>query len=479
LRVANTNYYTSSFAAMLIQMRRFVSLPNSKDQRPSILRTTTTATAALLYAAEEADRLLVQSAKHQRYYESKLNGTSSVAVFSAVGQDELIQKEVMEAANTLLIVSNDPALQAMIASGANSEHAQHITVLHRAFLALTTKCLDCIRIIQPTASTEHVYALLDPALALARRAHDLGLPFHLPLYQRLMEVTAVTIDTTPTTRGPDVILEIASYTDTLNAFPVAASLFRPALVALIQARKFVETVELMQGMRDRHGLAIVDRQTATDMYVRLHAVTKESFCLRSESRRDLPESPVTEIVAMLEPSVLLFSIALEKEAKEDEETLNQLLENIDDQELDRVYEAEEDNEDEDFDSDDDYDDEDADTMQSSKIDPLDQAVNHIITKRVKDEKAKAVFAELVNVAAKPTIPRIITMRVELESDLEYWADDSDSLSESEEEEVNRRHDSQRNRFHFPDVKNQGVSTTRVTCRILVRRLTLCSTLAPH
>jgi hypothetical protein len=203
--------------------------------------------------------------------------------------------------------------------------------------------------------------------------------------------------------------------------------------------------------------------------------------VRLESRRELPEAPVTEIVALLEPSVLAIAVELEKEAKEKADTMNQMLDNIDDREvedmIDRIFDTEDGNEDDDnFDSDDDDADDDYDEdvgvmmLSSPNIDPFDQAVNAILTKRVKDLKAKAVFAHLVNAAvAKPTIPLVINVQTlptdseeADEKDLDYWADDSSSSnSESEEDEaedgeVGIRLYGRRNQFRIPDVTAQVI-----------------------
>lgn len=572
LMVTSSSYNASSSLSVadeMIRRRSFVSLLNTKDQlRPSVLRTnnptttTTTTTktlsnnndALLLTAAEEANRLLVHLAKHQKYYESKRNSTFSLSsseagvVASPTGHDEMVQQEVLEAANALLVVSNDLALRTtMNAAAVPSEQAQrHTAILHRTFLALTTKCLDCVRILQASSSSatlstttttvtttatttdaavpttngttiveeeeeEHWRAFLDAAMALARRAHELGLPFHLPLYQRLMEVTASTTTTSNATNSssllPERILEIASFTDTLAATAtiataapvVVASLFGPALVALVRNHRWRDAVELLHGMRHRHDIAILDRSTATEMYVHLygawkvkiHTLAVESWPPRYEScGRDWPGAiPAAELVALLVPSVLDFADEMEKEARGNTETLNHMLDSMDEHEIERMmdtmFEAEDDDDDN-FDSDDDNDDDYEDVVDrdnygwSRETDPCHQAVHAILTSSVNDVQAKAVFTKLVSPGTtKPTIPRIISVKVAAkgsesdEVDLEYWADDSCSNSESEEEEEETDEDigphERRNHLQFPDVTAQVIHLNRGRDLMFTRR----------
>ena len=312
-------------------------------------------------------------------------------------------------------------------------------------------------------------------MALTRRAHDLGLPFHLPLYQRLMEVTAAApavSDATNKTRllrrdVVDTILEIASFTDTLHhgAVPVHASLFRPALLVLIRDLNFLDTVQVLCGMRDRHGLAVLDRHTAADLYVTLHAVTRDMVVL-DETTGNVREHllVMTEIVAMLEGSIVALSNEWEKdakeanearEAKETEESLIYLLDRMDSEDVNDIVtsiedirdtvdeEGDDDEEDEDFVSrdDDDGDDNDSDSLSG------DEELNHFLTQRVKSEKAKATFAKLVRWAhvSRHNVPRIINVKVRIDTksgktviQKDDWASDYDSDEDERSERAVRR-----------------------------------------
>jgi hypothetical protein len=300
-----------------VEMRCFVSIPNYIEHRATLSRPginlascpSTSAGAsheakdqALVVAAEEANRLLTQSGNQND--KSKAMSLSDSLLVDHV---DSICNAVVDTANKLLLVSE--SLQEKIGTEnlLIKEHQQpftkYVSVLHRAFLALTTKCLDAIRITETTPSKERAETLLKLALDLSKRAHRLGLPFHLPLYQRLMEVTALTRAKSNTADGISTdILDVASHTESLgSSVPLQCAMFRPALMALIANKRFDDVVDLLNGMRDRHGLVVLDRQTASEIYVNLHSVVKGSFCIRLESRRDLPESSVTEIVAILEP----------------------------------------------------------------------------------------------------------------------------------------------------------------------------------
>jgi len=106
--------------------------------------------------------------------------------------------------------------------------AVHIATIHRAFLSLTSQCLDY-------CETEP--SLYSPALELARRAHEqLRLPFHLPLYQRLMETAASSASSSDVV---GTVLEIVSFCQTLSPEAVqTAALFRPVITALITQGRF-------------------------------------------------------------------------------------------------------------------------------------------------------------------------------------------------------------------------------------------------
>jgi hypothetical protein len=473
-----------------VEVRCFVSLPNYIEHRATLSRPgvilagcpSTSAGAsheakdqALVVAAEEANRLLVQSGNHND--KSKAFPLSDSILIDHV---DSIFNAVVDAANKLLLVSE--SLQEKIGTEnlLTNEHqlpfTKYVTVLHRAFLALTTKCLDAIRITETTPSKERAETLLKLALDLSKRAHRLGLPYHLPLYQRLMEDTALTRAKSNTTDGISTdILDVASHTESLGSIvPLPCAMFRPAILALIANKRFDDVVHLLNGMRDRHGLAVLDRQTASEIYVNLHSVVKGSFCIRLESRRDLPESSVTEIVAMLEPSILTFSNEWAKETKAKHDKLKHLLESLDEFEMESMISSLNEKESHEEGTDDYVSDDDADEylddgsnllmLSAKKIDPLDQAVHAIITKRVKNETTKAIFADMVRAFSNlSNVPKFVAVATNLtneeEENLDFWSDlssDSDDDDDDDDEEtMGHWMNSRRNRL--PDITAQIVT----------------------
>jgi hypothetical protein len=487
---SNTTFpcYDTQYPKLLwsaVERRCFVSIPNYIEHRATLSRPginlascpSTSAGAsheakdqALVVAAEEANRLLTQSGNQND--KSKAMSLSDSILVDHV---DSICNAVVDTANKLLLVSE--SLQEKIGTEnlLIKEHQQpftkYVSVLHRAFLALTTKCLDAIRITETTPSKERAETLLKLALDLSKRAHRLGLPFHLPLYQRLMEVTALTRAKSNTADGISTdILDVASHTESLGSIvPLQCAMFRPALMALIASKRFDDVVDLLNGMRDRHGLVVLDRQTASEIYVNLHSVVKGSFCIRLESRRDLPESSVTEIVAMLEPSILTFSNEWANETKAKHDKLKHLLESLDEFEMESMIsslnEKESEEEPEDYVSDDDTDEYlDVDNnllmLSAKKIDPLDQAVHVIITKRVKNETTKAIFADMVrDFSNLSNFPKFVSVTANLtneeEENLDVWSDlSSDSDDDDDEERMGHWMNSRRNRF--PDITAQIV-----------------------
>ena len=331
------------------QRRSFVSIPKSKDwasrssaavNNPMLLshleaavqpttattKTDPTKNQALFAAAEEAGRLLntkeqqqqQQNFKHPAFY------------------DELPeQQEVLNAANALLLLSNDPILQKFIAtlrqqqpparqqeqqqqkgeplsSSLSSQSApseqtanEHIAIIHRAFLSLTARCLDHYFSNSSTTTDDDPSPLFDAALELARRAHDeLRLPFHLPLYQRLMEAA---VSSSSSSSNPnavvDTVLEIAVFCKTLSPDSIQnAALFRPVLTALISQGKLHDAVQLLMMMKTLLKVTVWDYPTIAEIYQQLHRVVKDSFL--TVGRRNFTEYPYTAIVELLEPALL-------------------------------------------------------------------------------------------------------------------------------------------------------------------------------
>jgi len=414
--------------------------------QPSLATTKTdpTKNQALLAAAEEAGRLLntKEEQQHKNFKHPAFH-------------DELPeQQEVLNAANALLLLSNDPILQKFIATlcqqqpparqqeerqereqlsssssssssprSAQSEQTanEHIAIIHRTFLSLTVRCLDHYFSIasskSSTSTDDDPSPLFDAALKLARRAHDeLRLPFHLPLYQRLMEA-AVSSSASSNSNAVDTVLEIAVFCKTLNPDSIQnAALFRPVLTALISQGKLNDAVQLLMMMKTLLKVTVWDYSTIAEIYQQLHRVVKDSFL--TVGRRDFTEYPYTAIVELLEPA-LLHPQQKEQQLSQIQQSyraamsrFHRMIDRLDEKEREQVLRdlmalATDDSDEEDEDEDDEEPDE--------PEDPLDQVVHSILTKDVKSPSARRQFAEMITAAKKPPVPKSVEIMLERSS----------------------------------------------------------------
>jgi hypothetical protein len=181
--------------------------------------------------------------------------------------------------------------------------------LHRAFLAMSSWCLDHA---QPNEAlvddVEQQTVALEAALALARRAHVLTFPLHLPLYRRLMETLA---SGHHSSLGPPVLLimEVSSWVASTLDAPVDAALFLPCLCRLVEGRRLVDAIELLTCMRQHHGIEHLDPASMTDI-LRLLQRTKRDDQAYSLSTQDSKAQDLTAqqdtpgLVTLLEASLL-------------------------------------------------------------------------------------------------------------------------------------------------------------------------------
>lgn len=160
-------------------------------------------------------------------------------------------KDVMEAATALLQITSNTKLLQMGISKATADTAQ-VKTLHQAFIVATSRCL---LLVSQDAS------LLSLALELARRAHDLQLPLHLPLQQSLCTELA---RHNPTLQDDDLvetILEIADMAVSSLHITLQCSFFSEALIALIQHGYFTFALELVHEMKYRFDVCLIDIPT--------------------------------------------------------------------------------------------------------------------------------------------------------------------------------------------------------------------------
>jgi len=129
--------------------------------------------------------------------------------------------------------------------------------LHRCFLVVASLCL---------AHPSQVLL----GLELTRRAQILSIPFHLPLYQKL--VTALALEQKPDQR----ILEVASWACLALNTSLQSSFFAEAMVALVKQNRFREARDLIFELKERHDIERLDGYTTTRMLCQLRANLREA-----------------------------------------------------------------------------------------------------------------------------------------------------------------------------------------------------------
>jgi hypothetical protein len=422
---------------------------------------------ALFFAAQEASRLSKLAAKENK---------------RGIAFTETRVQLALDAASALLIISrptNALADAILHRSNKNSnsntnmnQNAPQIASLHRAFLEITSWCIDLVpyqyeqqqlqvhqhhqqQQQQQDLATIDI-AVLDRSLTLARRAYDLQLPFHLPLYTRLMDAVAThkTDDSIAST-----ILDISSWvTATLDA-PVDAAFFSRTLTTLVRRQQLGQVVELLNGMRMRHDIPHLDPSTTREVLTLLGDAVRESLLQGPPSDNGsnadntmsrLSEEDASQIVSLLEPSVMHVLEQRESSEQLRDRLLNMLSELENDvmgESLERIAQVEdamaavlerltqveddilehlkrlaqvEDDESDLDDDDDDDDDSDSDSdsdidsdiddddeevfgsdeddnhvERAARTDPIDLVVDSILTKNVTDVKAKRLLSNLI------------------------------------------------------------------------------------
>ncbi|CAB9502200.1 expressed unknown protein [Seminavis robusta] len=232
-------------------------------------------------AAEEAQRLSELAAQCRRVEAKKpetimkqkpvITTTTTTTTPSPLSlEDEKALESALDGAQKLLSVTtkSSPLLDAIQNKPtANPDIQRQIACLHRAFIVVTSWCLDVVdRTCDKTA--------LDKALQVARRAHQLQLPLHVPLHQRLVVAIAQHYDPIATSvpkhrvRSPaGLILEIAERAAvSFDRTAVATSpFFRDALVALAQRHHYHDILTLMRGMESQFRIVELELETLAQL----------------------------------------------------------------------------------------------------------------------------------------------------------------------------------------------------------------------
>ena len=211
---------------------------------------------ALSYAAQEAQRLLLLPSRTKP--STTLNNDSAACA--------------LDASNNLLLVTQPSSL--LVKTILQKRSPSETATLHRAFLDISSWCLDHVE--DENLDLEKRAALLEVAFALGRRAHELTLPLHIPLYQRLMEALAKGQHTAILGPPVQLILEVSSWVASTLDAPMDARLFRTCLCRLIEDRRLDEANELFTGMRVRHGINSMDFVASVEILVLLRACIRDA-----------------------------------------------------------------------------------------------------------------------------------------------------------------------------------------------------------
>lgn len=363
--------FPSSWPKQTVQLRcnfastcRFLSSSGSESST-KIARSRSPANA-LVFVAQEADRLASLATSKTRANDA----TEEVAGRTA---------QALDAASTLLIVSRPS--EALLNATVDKGSAALLASLHRAFLTITSWCLDCF-------PSDQNAVILDRVLQLARRAHALSLPFHLPLYQRLMEAQAKYDEDV----NADSLLEVFSWAKGLLDAPLEdMRLFAPALRALIQRESFRPMVELLVEIKGRD--MQIDFLLAADLLMLLRDYTRRAILTHVKS---IPESEISFIVSLLEPSVLQF-LEQQKRASSEGSLRDQLKSVMDQLDPSQIQELLSSflRQDNDL-SREDFEDEEAD----GDHDPIDDAIDSILLRGMSSAEARQLIVELINISKK-------------------------------------------------------------------------------
>ena len=363
----------------------------------------------LFGAAQEAKRLLDVNANHRR----TTTGNSQSA---------------MAAADALLDASRslNPTLL--------KESSAQVATLHRAFLDLTSCCLDHIQTDETPLVLEgkDSQPLLVKALCLARRAHELDLPLHLPLCQQLME-TVSRCDEIPEMRNSSagIILEVSGWVASTMDGPLDALGFRSCLYQLIETGRLDCAHDVLVGMAVCHNVRELDLTTTVDILLLLKKAVKNKIAASGDSSEFFHAA--SRIVDHLESSI--FPILNDSNSLSDDVVkgqVSELLGRMNTRDMASLLDTlfPESNEAEDTPNK---------NLQGKNdgIDPLDLAVCSILTEGVQDKRAKSMLSSLILYCRSepedtiPTRPRVKVFGTYVVEDRVYQALELDLSGEDD------------------------------------------------
>ena len=223
----------------------------------------------LAIAADEGRRISTQ-----KYLQADTSPISVVSPAPNVFRVDSKIQGTVNAANSLLRVTKTDSLAPIIhdrlaASECNDgagNDDDDVASLHRAFLIVTQSCLNSVAPCHHTdvdSAGSYLFKdndVLEYALALSMRAHELSLPFHLPLYQSLA-ITVAEISSMDPLRW---IFQVANWTNS-NIGPVNSTFFAKPLLALCRRRRLDDATNLIHAMNNVYGHKYIDSATTKEI----------------------------------------------------------------------------------------------------------------------------------------------------------------------------------------------------------------------
>jgi hypothetical protein len=266
------NLHYASCVSNALMPRTFCSIPTKEADLRS---------DALTYAAQEAERSILSL---------RLAKDSTARTSDSAHHDV---EETVKAAQRLLAVSRPPSFVEVFSEQQNS--SQYAT-LHRVFLQLISRLLDHAF---DKRLTDHRVTVLQASLLMARRVHELGLPMHLPLHERLMQSFAAWADLLIEENPARLILEAAAWSPC-----VTAHTFHCSLCCLIENRRFACAAVLLKGMRADYKLERMEIPYVREVLFALEKSIEENIAdqwsAEVETRLIPTLSEIQDIVGSLE-----------------------------------------------------------------------------------------------------------------------------------------------------------------------------------
>ena len=224
--------------------------------------------------------------------------------FTEVEDDQFYITEAKEASSIAEILLNSTSdwktlaaeIEAQGDDGVSS--SPQVAALHSAFVAVSQWCLNLAKDEQASKFPENqgfAALILETAIRVARRTHQLSLPLPFPLYQSL----AGTVADHPCFTSPlPYIIEMAKWTDTAVG-PLSANFFSAPLVALARKRRIPDVIALLREMQTVYELQYLEESATQELLYTLKNEIRAMMQLTSDENEDL----LLELILLLEPSI--------------------------------------------------------------------------------------------------------------------------------------------------------------------------------